>query len=654
MKIIIDLMEAYSDHLNLPLLFVNLNSNLEYFEDRKNRLARIGNLDGHLSEMKHMTTYLMKSTILSVSDKDFSASPHYIVTPHFKVNGSDYFIAAGPYWIKNDNDVLSEVNAIDEQEIAIKLKKIQQLFVLLTIKEKVEKQITFPQQFLNKVKAIIKCDPELNFQQYAKSCFDELVKLEDLDFLGIALKDSDDVFKIEIVEGLQMGSLLQKRFFHGEGLLGRTAILARELFWSESIDYQGADFFNRYGIFPKHIFAYPLKNGDVVEGILFAGNFNESNYNERLLSLLNIVVEHINEKRIMEEKLLEANVISRGFEQLADIINMLEHMNNEYVIEQKIVDLFDVLNYRSMVYTASYQKEMISIGNMTGNIKIMHQLARQNRNGKCYWHEGPFIHIDLKNYGFYTMEFSEAIVNSQRIFTIFSLLEKVLTMNAPKKQLESVFDVLHDSMAGINLNQYKLSIQALKIVQQWLIQQKIKYKRYQVLTNLCSVLPYSLDFLEKKISKTEEWSLLMEAQKIVHHKLKVSQMSMEGKMIAFLYNKLIRKVDDFSFLSSGLYEQFIDTYNHCYIDEVFTNREKFDEDYNRKTVDTTLPLTTREKEVLPLLIEGLNNKQVAENLNISIHTVKNHVTSILKKLNVTDRIQLMAKVLRIQNNQASE
>ena len=44
----------------------------------------------------------------------------------------------------------------------------------------------------------------------------------------------------------------------------------------------------------------------------------------------------------------------------------------------------------------------------------------------------------------------------------------------------------------------------------------------------------------------------------------------------------------------------------------------------------------------------MNNQEVAVHLNISVHTVKNHVTNIFKKLNVSDRMQAMAKVFRIK------
>lgn len=59
-------------------------------------------------------------------------------------------------------------------------------------------------------------------------------------------------------------------------------------------------------------------------------------------------------------------------------------------------------------------------------------------------------------------------------------------------------------------------------------------------------------------------------------------------------------------------------------------------------------LTKREIEVLKLLAIGLYNKEVAEQLDISERTVKNHVSNIFKKLDVTDRTQ--AAVFAIRNN----
>jgi two-component system response regulator DegU len=50
-------------------------------------------------------------------------------------------------------------------------------------------------------------------------------------------------------------------------------------------------------------------------------------------------------------------------------------------------------------------------------------------------------------------------------------------------------------------------------------------------------------------------------------------------------------------------------------------------------------LTSREIEVLGLIAEGMINKEIARQLYISEKTVKNHVSNIFKKLNVSDRTQ---------------
>ena len=57
-------------------------------------------------------------------------------------------------------------------------------------------------------------------------------------------------------------------------------------------------------------------------------------------------------------------------------------------------------------------------------------------------------------------------------------------------------------------------------------------------------------------------------------------------------------------------------------------------------------LTERERDVLRLMIEGTNNKQIAEELVISVSTVKFHVSSILAKLGVSSRTEAVSLTLK--------
>lgn len=58
------------------------------------------------------------------------------------------------------------------------------------------------------------------------------------------------------------------------------------------------------------------------------------------------------------------------------------------------------------------------------------------------------------------------------------------------------------------------------------------------------------------------------------------------------------------------------------------------------------PITEREFEVLKLLVLGKSNNQIAKELFISVHTVKAHVSSILEKFLVEDRVQLAVKATK--------
>jgi DNA-binding NarL/FixJ family response regulator len=58
------------------------------------------------------------------------------------------------------------------------------------------------------------------------------------------------------------------------------------------------------------------------------------------------------------------------------------------------------------------------------------------------------------------------------------------------------------------------------------------------------------------------------------------------------------------------------------------------------------PVTSREREILNYMAKGYLNKQIALTLDISEQTVKNHVTSILRKLNANARTQAVVEAIK--------
>jgi two-component system response regulator DegU len=91
------------------------------------------------------------------------------------------------------------------------------------------------------------------------------------------------------------------------------------------------------------------------------------------------------------------------------------------------------------------------------------------------------------------------------------------------------------------------------------------------------------------------------------------------------------------------------------INESFTSRPKVAEQVLRhfqelpwgKGTETLIsPVTPREREILNYMAKGYLNKQIALALNISEQTVKNHVTSILRKLNANARTQAVVEAIK--------
>lgn len=56
--------------------------------------------------------------------------------------------------------------------------------------------------------------------------------------------------------------------------------------------------------------------------------------------------------------------------------------------------------------------------------------------------------------------------------------------------------------------------------------------------------------------------------------------------------------------------------------------------------ETSKPLTERENEVVKYVAQGMTNKEIAEILMVTHHTVKAHIASIIRKLGARNRVDV--------------
>ncbi len=65
-----------------------------------------------------------------------------------------------------------------------------------------------------------------------------------------------------------------------------------------------------------------------------------------------------------------------------------------------------------------------------------------------------------------------------------------------------------------------------------------------------------------------------------------------------------------------------------------------------KATEVILQLTPKETEIIICLAQGYSNKKIAAELNISQHTVKNHIAAVMRKLNSKDRTEAVITAIR--------
>jgi DNA-binding NarL/FixJ family response regulator len=104
---------------------------------------------------------------------------------------------------------------------------------------------------------------------------------------------------------------------------------------------------------------------------------------------------------------------------------------------------------------------------------------------------------------------------------------------------------------------------------------------------------------------------------------------------------VIRQVAQGNFMIAGK------VYNERGVQEWLNSRvEALSGPYVVDSSEHFVPLSPREMEILRCVTRGLSNKEIASELGISHQTVKNHMTSILDKLNVEDRTQAAVYALQ--------
>lgn len=254
--------------------------------------------------------------------------------------------------------------------------------------------------------------------------------------------------------------------------------------------------------------------------------------------------------------------------------------------------------------------------------------------------------------------------------TSIRLIEKDNRLN---KQAGVFLQHTRDYLGSTNPELQRLSLEASSMAHELARYTGLPEREAERLRNACLLAPFKLDFLQGYGFYQEELALLKQVDQLAsfYFEMDKPSVSLPAQLLALVLHHTGKHADrdqlaepELEWLDPSRYS--MDDYIAGGIDSEPQSalqsflRSRSDAQPMRRTVSAVKLLNSaalktpkeewgispREEEVLELIILGKTNKEIAGALFISEHTVKNHLSRIFTKMNVTDRSQIIALVYK--------
>jgi DNA-binding CsgD family transcriptional regulator len=109
--------------------------------------------------------------------------------------------------------------------------------------------------------------------------------------------------------------------------------------------------------------------------------------------------------------------------------------------------------------------------------------------------------------------------------------------------------------------------------------------------------------------------------------------------------------DDGSYVYLALFSNIVDPKQFfevkLHIQKLINGSYRRFADYNPR--GTASKFTPRQRDIMSLIIQGLSNQEIADRLNVSVNTIKNHKGILFKKVNAKSSIELAARIFESTN-----
>ncbi|MDF1510572.1 LuxR C-terminal-related transcriptional regulator [Robertmurraya sp. DFI.2.37] len=497
----------------------------------------------------------------------------------------------------------------------------------------------------------------------------------DLSFVGIAVHKEEERYLIQHFAGQNMDKVLGIEVALGEGFLGQVIVTEEYSYWTHIQEDPRLVTYRKYGLSPRSLFCQPIKVGNQTKGLLFGGSEKEEGLFDPVdISILTSFIGVF----MVQQSLKESS--NHHFLQLStfnEIFSVMTKVNNVKRVLYILIDMgmnilsgsfacvlfkeIQVQNKLSLLSRGMKNEQLGEYGRDLGKRHFSNKLVERT---KGMFHElasGELVYempITFRSELFGVLSIGVRSKDEVKPYIPFLsslgiaggisiyLLQKELAQHSDEKLVNLLTRLLEKN----EREKYRQSVEARKLVAEFAKEIGLNAQQINALENACTLIFYEQEILQDAISDKETMELMQhyyqaqEWKKVEKHLVKLLFIIFErvGEKLAQPLQQQLQ--------NDPLYKTFEEWEARNYMTEIeipFGQENDMELGVGQEEIKLKLNLSNREMEVLHQVLKGLNNREIAQSLFISDHTVKNHMTNILQKLGVTDRSQAIAKVYQM-------
>lgn len=497
-----------------------------------------------------------------------------------------------------------------------------------------------------------------------------------MDFYGLVEEQGEDTHIVTHVAGEGIEGLTGTSVSIGEGYLGKVLLTQESDYWEDADEDPRSLFFSSCELVPKSIFCFPIRrmNGSVT--LFFGGSRTEGQLDIESLDRVKMAAGLL-EKKLQKEDLAEENKNLMG--QLSALNEIGRLMTKTEDLKRTLYILLDMSltlmkgSFSCVVIKKDTKKlKMISRGieedvldSYIADLKNRYFLQEDRRHAiqkktvvsvaGQQAQEYPLYHKDellgiLSVAGMATEKRNLFLHTLATIGSVSIKMNKDVDMETNMSQEETLFLAIRQFDEEL----YHEVDEASSLAREFAL--KMEMGRLEELCSACRLSPYSPAFLREKLQQAgpadiiEEGNRLMESESLTEWAAAEIHAKVYATVFTYIRGKeSVEQLEASPYAGEETIQALINFIKERKVSERELTLEPMDEGRPSELLNGAVKLSVREKEVLDLMVRGKNNREIANDLFISEHTVKNHVTHIFRKLDVPDRARAIAKVFHLIN-----